>query len=287
MNDDYLWNRSGEPDEEVVRLERLLAPLRHREKPKPRRAVWWLAAAAALVVGLLSVPSSRTSWQLESGQSLRAGEWVDSGKIEADETGELQIDAGSRVRLEEQERFRLERGTIHAFIWAKPGRFVVDTPAVKTVDLGCRYTLQVGADGASTLEVEFGWVAFESKGVESFIPEGAASVTRPGRGPGTPYYTDAPAELRLALNVFDTTADQSALRRVLTAARPRDALTLWHLLTRTSAGERGEVYDRLAEFIPMPAREAILRGDPAAVDAAWNALNLGGTDWWREWKRPW
>ena len=29
-DDDYLWDGSGEPDPEVVRLESLLAPLRHR-----------------------------------------------------------------------------------------------------------------------------------------------------------------------------------------------------------------------------------------------------------------
>ena len=29
-DDDYLWDRSGAPDPEVVRLEALLAPLGHR-----------------------------------------------------------------------------------------------------------------------------------------------------------------------------------------------------------------------------------------------------------------
>jgi hypothetical protein len=34
-------------------------------------------------------------------------------------------------------------------------------------------------------------------------------------------------------------------------------------------------------------RESILRGDPAAIDSAWDALDLGNTDWWRKWKRGW
>ena len=74
-------------------------------------------------------------------------------------------------------------------------RFVVDTPAAKTVDLGCRYTLSVAKDGSGFLVVELGWVAFEWNKVESFIPRGAACATRVGHGPGTPYFLDAPEAL--------------------------------------------------------------------------------------------
>jgi len=33
VSDEYLWNRSGEPDPEVERLELLLGGLRHRSGP--------------------------------------------------------------------------------------------------------------------------------------------------------------------------------------------------------------------------------------------------------------
>ena len=33
MNDDYLWDQSGPPDPEIVRLEETLAPFRHRTRP--------------------------------------------------------------------------------------------------------------------------------------------------------------------------------------------------------------------------------------------------------------
>jgi len=33
MRGDYLWDRSGRPDPEVVALERLLGPMRHRGGP--------------------------------------------------------------------------------------------------------------------------------------------------------------------------------------------------------------------------------------------------------------
>jgi hypothetical protein len=309
MSDDYLWNRAGDPDEEVVRLEHLLASLGYREPVPVRklsRRIWWLAAAAAVVVGLVSLPfltrGPVTAWHRASGRGIRAGQWLDAGTIESAQTGEVRIEPGSRVRLlrenKDEERFDLVRGTIQAYIWAPPGQFVVDTPSARTVDLGCRYTLRVAEDGKGLLTVELGWVAFETHGAESFIPEGAACVTRPGRGPGTPYFTDAPAELTRALERFDETSDTDALDAAIASARPRDALSLWHLMGRTRGDRRGEVFDRFAQLVRLPggvhggvhdevSREAILHGDIRAFDAAWNALDLGDTDWWRKWKRQW
>jgi ferric-dicitrate binding protein FerR (iron transport regulator) len=59
MKDDYLWDRSGEPDLEVVRLEGALRSARYDEaadlpaqvkaSPRPRRARRWLGPTIALV----------------------------------------------------------------------------------------------------------------------------------------------------------------------------------------------------------------------------------------------
>ena len=309
MNEEYLWDRSGEPDPETARLEQLLGPLKYAggpmRKPRPAKPVvlWWLAAAAVLVAGLVTVPlllrGPVTKWQLADGSRVRAGQIIETGashpaKIQSDETGEVTIDPGSRFRLvaatEHEERFNLQHGAIHAYIWAPPGRFVVDTPSSKTIDLGCSYTLEVSNNGTGLLTVELGWVAFERNRVESFIPAGAACVTRPDRGPGTPYFTDAPEALTSALARFDTSGAPSALETAIATARRRDALSLWHLMIRTDGSERARVFDRLASLVTLPrevTREAVLRGDGKAIDGAWNALDLGNTDWWRGWKKQW
>jgi hypothetical protein len=84
-----------------------------------------------------------------------------------------------------------------------------------------------------------------------------------------------------------------AFEIVLSEARQRDALTLWHLLSRTSNAEREKVYDRLAVLVPPPAgvtREGVLRGTRETqhlmLDLWWDSLGLGDTSWWRMWKRP-
>jgi FecR protein len=321
MSDEYLWDREGEPDAEIARLERLLEPLAHRPKklqfearnePLPTKRLPWLgwAAAAAIAVVMVSLAwwvraerlhkdsAWKVSWNGAALHRVRTGELIETGKgsdarLEADFVGEVKLDPQSRLRIvestREQQRMLLQRGTMHAFIWAPPREFVVDTPNARTVDLGCAYTLHVNADGTGLLTVEMGWVAFEWRNLESFIPAGAACETRPGHGPGTPHFLDADADFETALARFDS-GDRLALPVVLAAARPRDALTLWHLLGRTQGDERAKVFDRFSELVTLPpqtTRERIMSGDPSAMDAAWNALGLGNTDWWRGWKRQW
>ena len=53
--------------------------------------------------------------------------------------------------------------------------------------------------GASLLHVTSGWVALQLKDRESMVPAGAACATRPGIGPGTPYFEDASQTFRTAL----------------------------------------------------------------------------------------
>lgn len=319
MSDHYLWDRSGKPDEEVVRLEELLGRFKLSPRkqaalafPKHRRVRWWAAAAAAaLAIGAIGItaivrshPSGPVvSWQLSiSGEKpavVRAGQMIEtSGQnratLESEFVGSVNIAPDSRLRVlsthGEVQQFALDRGTIHALIWAPPTRFAVDTPWAKAIDLGCQYTLHVDKGGNGLLTVETGWVAFQWKSLESFIPAGAACKTHAGSGPGTPYFLDAPREFVAALQNFDSTPDSRALDSVLTSARRRDALTLWHLLRRTQGREREQVFDRFSALVTLPreaSRAAVIRGDSQAIDAAWNALNLGDTHWWREWKRAW
>ena len=321
MSDDYLWDGTGEPDPELAHLEATLGRLRwssRRGRPNVSRSVrrrrlmaCWIAAAAALIIAIGSgvvvreIRNARTlsSWQLsfsgEKPRPMHADQLIETtgaarGTIESQFVGRVDIEPDSRLRLlaasGDEQRLALDHGTIHALIWAPPAKFVVDTPAAKAVDLGCQYTLHVEKTGVGLLTVQMGWVAFQWRSIESFIPAGAACSTRPGHGPGTPYFLDASPTFKNAIAEFDVNSDRQALQTALATARQRDGLSLWHLLQRVPQDERGEVFDRFATLVGMPSgvsREAILRGDRQSLDAAWNALNLGDTSWWREWKRQW
>jgi hypothetical protein len=247
-------------------------------------------------VGDFSLASDSSKAQLKVGQ-LMTTDNSSRASLNVAEVGEIYVDPGSRVRLIESgsshSRLALELGTIHAAIWAPPGEFVVDTPSATAVDLGCAYTLQVNDDGSGTLRTTLGWVGFHKDGHDSFIPAGAMCTTRPAQGPGTPYFEDATEQLRSALHAFDfeslSAADrEQALRTILAQARPRDAFTLWHLLTRVNDDERPLVYDRLASLVTPPAnvtREGTLALDPQMMDAWWNAFDLGDISVWRFWEQ--
>ena len=219
--------------------------------------------------------------------------------ISVGEIGQVEVEPSTRLRLVEardsRARLALSRGTIRAAIWAPPGQFIVDTPSAVAVDLGCAYTLTVDDSGAGLVRTTLGWVGFRLDGRESFIPAGAACATRPGIGPGTPYFDDASAPFRLALTKLDFDRESpefedTQLGIVLSEARPRDALTLWHLLARLSGRDRARVYDRLAALVPPPTgvtRGGVLAGDTQMLDLWWNRLGLGDTSLWRTFERSW
>jgi len=313
MNDNYLWDRSGPPDPEIERLEELLAPLRHRARPaavaarpRPWRA---MAAVAAVVLIALWIPKSHdapaTGWAvsrvdgsarlgntaaaldmpLRAGQSLRTAR-ASELTLEDDDVGRIDLGPDSEIRASAT-RVALQRGRLHAFIWAPPRRFVVDTPSARAVDLGCEYTIDVDPAGNGLLKVAMGWVAFQFDGRESFIPAGARCSTRKQSGPGLPYYEDAPFAPSVA--AFEH-GDRTALTHILDTARPRDGLTLWHLLTRVPAQDRAAVYDRFARLVKLPpevSRAGVLQRDPHMIDLCWDALELENTGWWRGWERNW
>jgi hypothetical protein len=152
--------------------------------------------------------------------------------------------------------------------------FFVNTPSAVAADLGCAYTLEVDDEGSSLLRVTSGWVALELKDRESVVPAGAACETRPSLGPGTPYFEDASSVFRQSLKTVDFDPDaharSSALVSILDQARPRDTLTLWHLLVRVEGEDRARVYDTMAALSPPPAsvtREGVLALDQTMLDA--------------------
>jgi len=263
--------------------------------PPVRRTSPWqapVAVAATLVLlaaGGLYWRDTRTGdgpWQVavqragQTGQVMRQGPGAlvetasDSrARIVVGSIGTVDVEPNARVQLgavtSSQYRLSLERGTISAEIAAPPRMFIVDTPATAVVDLGCAYTVTVGLDGAMELRMTSGWAALEWKGTETLVPAGARSRTRKGSRPGLPYFEDAPSTLQQAIAAIDADGvSGEQLDRLLTAARERDSLTLWHLLARTDGIQRDHVFERLRSLVPMPVgitRERVLQLDSDAL----------------------
>jgi len=222
------------------------------------------------------------STQISGHGQLGVGQWLvtdqnSSAQINVASIGQVQVDPNTRVRLLQtqptEHRLELARGKMSARIWAPPRLFFVDTPSAVAADLGCAYTLIVDDSGGSLLRVTSGWVALELKDRESIVPAGAACQTRPGIGPGTPYFEDAGAEFLNALTALDfesnAAAKARALNHLLQTARVKDTLTLWHLLARVDGEERSRVFEKMNSLVAPPSdvtRDGILKLDSAMLN---------------------
>ena len=281
---------------------------------QPRFALAGLALVG-LVVAVAALwlhrtpPPTSTSWHVarlggaprigsalvDGTARLGVGQWLETdtnsrAQINVSDIGQVEIDPNTRVRLVEtkptEHRLELAQGRLSARISAPPRLFFVNTPSGIAEDLGCAYTLEVDDAGNSLLRVTTGWVALQLKDRESMVPAGAACATRQGIGPGTPYFEDASESFRATLTKVDfesgATDRSKNLDALLSGARVRDTITLWHLLTRVEVNDRARVYDRMAELTPPPpdvTREGVLALDQRMLDSWKNKLEWSWTDY--------
>src|SRR5256885_805187 len=102
------------------------------------------------------------------------------------------------------------------------------------------------------------------------------ALLRRGGGPGAPCGAAAGGPGRGAREEYDWgTGGAPAVRRPPPAARPEDAVSLWHLLARVDPALRSAVYGGLAALVPPPAgvtRDGVLRLEQRQLDAHWAAI---------------
>lgn len=247
------------------------------------RRWYWVPLVAAAAIAAVLIGRGREGYQMTwlagaGTGTLRVGEWVetdDSSRvvIAVGHIGQVEVQPRTRIQLvtarADDHRLALARGAIEAKVDTIPRIFFVETPVGTAIDLGCAYTLQMDSLGNGLLHVTAGEVEFQGTGGDARVPMGAVVLTRAGVGPGIPYVEDASETLKRALAASD-------VRGILTAARPDDAISLWHLLRRVDSGQRAVVYDRLAALVPPPpgvARTAALALDRAVLDGYWTHIH--------------
>ena len=302
MSDDYLFDRSGPPDPEVEKLEKLLAPLKHdapldevrmRRKLRPPWVVLGIAlAAAAAIIIYIALPKGPLACGSGAGFAfdgiggdvscngasvargvLPVGGRLDTGANEAKLTianiGKAQLGKQTRVRLErtdtERHQLALERGKLHAKVAAPPRLFAVTTKHTDVVDLGCEYEIEVDDRGAGNICVFTGLVELATKSGPTVVtPEGSCAAILEGQRPSLPYARDARPELVAAVRAYDR-GEPAAIEHLLAIAQSRDGITLIALAAihrREPAGRA--VLERLMELSPPP--DAEISVDSALVD---------------------
>jgi ferric-dicitrate binding protein FerR (iron transport regulator) len=274
MSDDYLWDRKGAPDPDVARLEQLLAPLAHDAPLRKSRRTWWIvgaavaaAAAVAIVLALPRGPESSgfdfvardgtvlVNAQTTSSGTLATGDVLDTRTAHVDlkiaDIGRAELSPDTQVRLERSDKTRrqlsIDRGRMHARVVAPPRLFVVSTRAASVTDLGCEYTIEVGADGSGHLEVQSGHVELATKNGASVIAPAGTHARILASQPGLPMIDGASPEIERAVDDYLAGKGPNA---ILAAATEDDAITVVNLAIVDPAARRAAA-DRLAELVPL------------------------------------
>ena len=151
--------------------------LMYTAKPAPTTVAGWDVSSVEGTprIGRTTIGGKDGASRLGIGQMLETDR-QSRASLQADDIGQIEVDPSTRLRLLSMgsglKRIALDRGTIHTYIWAPPGQFVVDTPSAVTVDLGCAYTLQVDDSGAGMVRTSLGWVGFKLKWPRVLHPGG-------------------------------------------------------------------------------------------------------------------
>jgi len=306
MSDDYLFDRSGPPDPDVERLEKLLAPLAHDApldelRMRRRRRLSWFVlgiavAAAAAVAIYIALPTSHANTCTGTGFEFSAiggdvtcggahvakgvlpvGGQLDTGAHEASlkiaDIGTAKLGTNTRVRLDrtdpKRHQLTLDRGHLHARVVAVPRLFAVATKHTNIVDLGCEYTVDVDASGVGRICVQSGRVELATKsGAVVVAPLGTCAAILAGQRPGLPLGDGANTAMQNAVRAYDR-GEVGALDTLLAAAETRDAITLIALAAIDANPTR--VLARLMELSPPPDAEITVDtalSDPEKL-AAW------------------
>ncbi len=225
---------------------------------------------------------------------IKVGDYLETGsdskaKIRVGTIGEVEVDPQSRIKLVEtkpdEHRLALDKGKIHATIWAPPRLFFVETPSATAVDLGCLYTLEVDENGSTFLYVTSGWVALENNGQEAIIPTGAMCETHKSSGTGTPYFKDADKKFINTLKLFDAgNRDVEIINALIETSSKDDMLSLWHIIPKVDEKSRSDIFSLMKKQIDIPdsiTKEKIISADKNTLDELWEVLGFGSKSLWK------
>jgi hypothetical protein len=223
--------------------------------------------------------------EINAPARLLPGVWMETradatARVSIADIASMQVRPGSLLRIaasdESQHRIELVRGSIHAKVIAPPRLFIVDTPTVQAIDLGCEYTLDVIDKHTTRLHVLTGEVSLAGEQGEVVVPSGAVCLTR-SKVVGTPRFVKSAADFQETLDAIDggERADWR-LREAIRRARDIDAMSLFALLERTPAGEvalrtiLAEGIAALSGSADTAPLQGVIQGDMMAM-AEWRA----------------
>ncbi len=204
-------------------------------------------------------------------------------RLKVGAVGEIDIEPQSEIQITETKsseyRLILSKGKISARTWAAPKLFSIKTPSAIVTDLGCIYYLTVDDKASTTIQVKSGWVLVENNNSKSLLPAGTRCYSEISKRPGTPFLNDASESFKESLFKLDfENGVETELTLLLSEARQKDLISLFHLLKQLDRESRGKIYDRISILFNIPqriTREGIVNGNSDMMGRLWTELGIG------------
>ena len=197
--------------------------------------------------------------------------------------GEIEIEPKSEIQIIETKtseyRLILSKGQIAARTWVAPKLFSVKTSSSVVTDLGSKYDLSVDEQASTLIQVKSGWVLMEYKNRRILLCAETTCISDSSKGLGVPVSNEASSTFKESLYKLDfENSSKNELAILLSEAKKKDLITLFHLLKHLDNESRGMIYDRISLLFKMPqriTREGIVHGDKDMMGRLWTELGLG------------
>ena len=196
---------------------------------------------------------------------------------------EIEIEPKSEIKIIEtktsEHRLIISKGKIAARTWIAPKLFSVKTPSSVVTDLGSKYDLSVDEQASTLIQVKSGWVLMEYKNRRVLLCAETTCISDSSKGLGVPISNEASSTFKESLYKLDfENSSKNELAILLSEAKKKDLITLFHLLKHLDNESRGMIYDRISLLFKMPqriTREGIVHGDKDMMGRLWTELGLG------------
>lgn len=194
--------------------------------------------------------------------------------------GSIEVNQNSIIILEKAKdgdnRIKLEKGSVKIKNITEEPDFAIDLKNSSVIDRGGEFTVSVDEHGNAKVAANFGFTEINHNSENYFLSEKYVCDIMNGKKPGTPYRSDAPDTLIQEIKNYDyKSGGENSIRKIISASRKSDMLTLLAIIPNVSQLERETLFQKITNNFPPPAnvtRMDILKADKEMLHIWWKDI---------------
>ncbi len=187
---------------------------------------------------------------ITSSQSKVNMKIPDTGNIEIEELTEVI----SVMQAKEESRIFLSYGKLNVLTGTSPKGLVISNRKFEVHDKGSNSNISIDVEGNLDIKVTKGFVEVKVDSDYIFLIYEHESLCKIGELPDIPFNINSKEIIKRELMKYQyNNGGHDSIVKILEHATDIDAISLWHLLSRTGQNERELVLNWLVERFPLPS----------------------------------